>query len=259
MTASVGEILDQQVNGAVNFRDLGGYRAGTATIRRGLVYRAGMTHHLSEAGLMLLRDRYGMRTVIDLRTEQEMTKDGVAAFHEAGIRHVHAPVFISLDQNEETRRVRLTAMREGRYDWVASYRQMIADGGAAFRQSFALLADAAALPLAFHCTAGRDRTGVTAALLLSMLGVEREQIAHDYALTGTYLRPHVARFLRPDARDQISEGQMLRILATSTEAMAVFLDWLDAEHGSAEGYLLGIGVTPTQIAAVRAALLEPAA
>lgn len=258
MTTQTVNILDEHVDGAVNFRDLGGYSGALGRVRRGRVYRAGMTHHLSEAGLMLLRDGYGMRTVIDLRTEQEMAKDGVAAFHQAGIRHIHAPVFASLDQNEETRRVRLTEMREGRYDWSASYRQMITDGGDSFRQSFSLLADAEALPLAFHCTAGRDRTGVTAALLLSLLGVERDVIAHDYALTGTFLRPHVGRFLRPDTRTSISEEQMLRILETSTEAMASFLTWLGETHGSAEGYLRGLGLGAEQIGAIRRALLEPA-
>lgn len=255
MTTETERLLDHDIEGAVNFRDLGGYQANGGQVRRGRVFRAGMTHHLSEAGLTALRERYGVRTVIDLRTEQEMAKDGVAAFHTAGIRHIHAPVFVSLDQNEETRRVRLTEMREGRYDWVASYRQMITDGGAAFAQTFALLAVRANLPVAFHCTAGRDRTGVTAALLLSLLGVDREVIAHDYALTGTFLQPHVGRFLRPNTRTAISEEQMLRILATSTEAMAAFLDWLDATFGSAERYLLGLGIAQEQLTVIRQELI----
>lgn len=258
MTAVSVDILDEHVEGAVNFRDLGGYRAGGWRVRRGRVYRAGMTHHLSSTGLRALRDRYGIRTVIDLRSDEELRDDGVAPFHEAGIRHVHTPVFASLNVSQETRQVQLTAMQEGRYDWVASYRRMITEGGAAFRRSFGLLAQPEALPLVFHCTGGRDRTGVTAALLLSILGVAPDQVAHDYALTGTFLRPHIHRFGRPGQRMQIAPDAMARVLETSAESMTGFLTWLDGVHGSAEGYLLGLGITAEQIAAIRSTLVESA-
>lgn len=256
MTRVTVDLLDDRIDGAVNFRDVGGYTTPDGSVRRGRVYRAGMTHHLSSDGLRMLRDRHGIRTVIDLRTEEELEKDGVAPFHEAGIRHVHAPVFRSSNVTEEARQVQWTAIREGRYDWVASYKRMVQDGGAAFRQSFTLLADPEALPLAFHCTGGRDRTGVTAALLLTLLGVEREAVAHDYALTGTFLRPHMHRFRGADARTHEEQERMARALETSAGAMTTFLDWLDGEHGSAEGYLRGLGITDAQIASIRAGLVE---
>ncbi len=64
--------LDAAVDGAVNFRDLGGHRAGAQRVRHGLLYRAAMTHEIAEDGLRTLVEHYGLRTVIDLRYAEEL-------------------------------------------------------------------------------------------------------------------------------------------------------------------------------------------
>ena len=248
--------LDREVDGAVNFRDLGGYRAGAVRIRRGLLYRSGMTHTITPAGLQALVERYGLRTVIDLRAPSELAEDGVPAFDRFGIRYHHAPVFDNVTMTTEARAQRLAEMRAGTYDWTGIYVRMVDVGAAAYRQLFEVLARPDALPAVFHCAAGRDRTGVAAALLLAALGVEPEDIAADYALTGVHLRPHAGRFLRPSAPMRLTADEIARALDTSADAMAHFLALVTEQHGSVEGYLMSIGVAPETLMAIRDRLLE---
>lgn len=250
--------LDASVDGAVNFRDLGGRHAGALRVRRGLVYRSAMTHEIAPSGVRRLAEEFGLRTVIDLRSDEEIQTYGVAPFAAAGIAYHHhsvtsraasPPAIVARYQQQ---------MREGAFDWTASYLRMVENGGAAFRAIFAILGAPEGTPAVFHCIAGRDRTGVAAALLLGSLGVSADEIAHDYNLTGLHLRPHAHRFSRQAERLSISHEQMTAILETEAEAMRRFLDEVTRRHGSIEGTVRSLGVEDETLARLRAALLEPA-
>jgi protein-tyrosine phosphatase len=258
MAVSPATCLDETIEGAVNLRDLGGYRAGNAVVRRGVVFRSGMTHHISEAGVRALVERYGLRTVIDLRAAVEHEQDGFAPFEPLGLRVHLLPVADNLNAPAEEQRRRYEQMRAGTFDWAASYLRLTRAGRGVYRRFFEVLAEPDALPAVFHCTAGRDRTGVAAALLLSVLGVSRADVAHDYALSGVLLRPHVRRFIRASSRMQMTEDELARVLETRHDAMDRFLDALSGEYGSVEGYLADIGVTGRQITVIREALLDRA-
>jgi len=249
--------LDEMVEGAINFRDLGGYPAGETHVRRGLVYRSGMMHHLTDSGLRALAQSHGLRTVIDLRSDEELSGDGISPFEAHAIAHHHAPVMATIFVDDAERQSRTQAMRENRYDWVASYQKMLNEGAPAFHRFFEILADPGALPAVFHCTGGRDRTGVSATLLLSTLGVDDTTVARDYALTGLHLRPHLDRFLPTAARMEMTRAQLADLLETTEEPVLMLLRAIATEYGSTEGYLRAIGVTGDQIVAIQAALLAP--
>jgi protein-tyrosine phosphatase len=110
----------------------------------------------------------------------------------------------------------------------------------------------------FHCIAGRDRTGVVAALFLGSLGVGADDIADDYAITGAHLKRQAHRFARQAARLDLTTDQMARVLETDAEAMHAFLHELNCRHGSVEGAVLALGVQEPTLATLRAALIEPA-
>jgi protein-tyrosine phosphatase len=252
--------VDDLIDGAINFRDLGGYPALGGRVRRGMVYRSGMTHFISESGWQRLATDHGLRTVIDLRSDGERSGEGLASLAAFGIAQYHAPVFADTGAiGSADMKRRFAAMRTGTYDWTVAYEQMLEVGATAFRHVFDMLARHEARPLVFHCTGGRDRTGVAAALVLSVLGVADDVIATDYALTGTYLRRHVDRFAGPAQRMDMTIDEMARMLETREEAMLRLLELVAARHGSVEGYVLDIGVTSEVIEDVRAALVEPAA
>lgn len=255
MASAQDVCLDGVIEGAVNFRDLGGLPAGDAYVRPGLVYRSAMTHRITERGVRTLVEELGVRTVIDLRAAREREEDGLLALDGFDVQHHHVPMADTVNAPAEVQRARYEQMRNGVFDWPASYQRMTRNFASGFREFFALLARPAALPAVFHCTAGRDRTGVAAALLLRSLGVSDETIAEDYARTGVYLRPHVRHFIRVGARMQISDEQMMRVLDTRAEAMHTFLAGIDREHGSVEGYLDSIGVSEQEVDTLRGLLL----
>lgn len=250
-------VLDATVEGAVNLRDLGGYRTGDdRVVRAGRIYRSGMMHTITPAGLVTLRDTLGLRTVVDLRNAQELEADGVSPFEDYGIAWRNAPIGGDTVMTPEERRERYEALSDGSVDWSESYVNMSRRSAASFRTLFELAADAAAAPLVFHCSGGRDRTGMGAALLLSSLGVDDETIARDYALTGDLLQPHVDRFGRQMETLRMSRESWAKLLETSAGAMCRFLAYLRDEHGGAEAYLRQTGVPDSAFAAARQHLLQ---
>lgn len=248
--------LDPLIEGAVNFRDLGGYPAGAGRVRPGLLYRSGMTHGIPPHGLHLLRERFGVRTVIDLRSPQEAHQEGIAPFHAFGIVRHGVPVLSSTALPADELKRQLAARWAGTFDWAATYRRMLHEGQATFRYVCEVLTEPGALPAVIHCTAGRDRTGVVAALILAVLGVDDTEIARDYALSGIHLMPHLPRFARLAEQAGIDAERLARALETSEEAMAACLAYLRARYGSAEAYLRDAGVSAERIDRLRALLLE---
>jgi protein-tyrosine phosphatase len=251
--------LDATVEGAVNFRDLGGHAVAGGRVRRGLLYRSAMTHTISASGLSRLAAEYGLRTAIDLRSEDEIETYGTAPFARIGVAYQHAPV-VSRGRAappEIVQRYR-QEMRAGTFDWTASYLRMVENGGEAFRRVFEALAAPGALPAVFHCVAGRDRTGVAAALVLGALGVSADDIAQDYALTGAHLRRHAHHFARQAERMDLTFEQLTAILDTEADAMHRFLDEITGRHGSVLGAVRSLDVQDATVSALRTALLDPA-
>jgi protein tyrosine/serine phosphatase len=121
---------------------------------------------------------------------------------------------------------------------------------------FEIFADADRHPILLHCTAGKDRTGVSTALLLAVLGVERAWIEADYALTNRDVARHVdfieASGGLPEGMDRES---MIRLAGIPAEAISDFLDGLEARWGGPLGYLHSIGVSDDTMLAVREAFL----
>lgn len=106
----------------------------------------------------------------------------------------------------------------------------------------------------FHCTAGKDRTGVAAAVLLSVAGVTREGIIADYTLTGVNLqRGFAQQLLGMVAQTGIPVTPRLRELATESPAEAIesALDWVRDEHGDAARYLQQGGLSADEIDKLR--------
>ena len=106
----------------------------------------------------------------------------------------------------------------------------------------------------FHCIAGKDRTGIVAALTLSLLGVADDDVADDYALSEW--AEEAAWDYRASMDPSLIGGRWTHIQVCPREAMLEFLDDVRARHGSVEGYAADVGVTDEHIAAMRAHLLR---
>jgi protein-tyrosine phosphatase len=234
-----------------NVRDLGGIRtADGACVRPGLVFRADGVNRLDGDDLEVAK-ALGLRTVVDLRTHGEVEHRGRFPAEHIPVQWHHLPV---IEQMWSERDLQAT---DGAVAFLRDrYLDMLVEGGASIARTVELVAEEP--PLLFHCSAGKDRTGVVAAVLLGLLGVAPEDIAEDYHLSAAAMDAFTAWIEAelPEAVDAMSK-QPKEYLQAPAEAMVEFLHEVDRVHGSVEHLALQLGVAPATIDRLRATLLEP--
>lgn len=230
-----------------NFRDVGGY-AGLdgRTVRWRRLFRADALHRL-EGEDWAAFSALGVRTVIDLRRPFEVETFGRVPeadgldYRNLVLEHVEWKDVPHPDDVVHER-------------WLADrYLNFAEDGHAALAGALSVIADESAAPVVVHCMAGKDRTGVTCALALSLVGVSDEDIAADYALTTTAMQSLVAYLREHNPAAVVGQEHMFDAPA---EAMLLFLDDLRARHGSVEQYARDIGLSGEQLASMRKSLLS---
>ncbi len=237
------------LQGASNFRDLGGYRnAGGRRVRRGQVFRSDHLAGLTPEDHLKLQ-ALGVRHSLDFRGKGEFTLTPYAI---PGVQRLALPI-------EPTVIARMQALvaqgvvptTEETVDLMReTYRDFVNRNADTFGLFLKHLLEQPN-PQVFHCTAGKDRTGFAAALLLSALGVDRATIEHDYLLTNQLYK-----------RDTRLEGQghphVMKVLwQVQPEFLQAAFDAVDAQHGGMRNYLHGaIGLTPQETTALQQLLLE---
>jgi protein-tyrosine phosphatase len=154
-------------DGMVNFRDLGGLPVEGGTIRPGVLYRSDSLAYATDADAERLVGALKLATIIDLRGEYEVSRLGRGPLIGRPVIYVSAPIADVTGAEELSRH----------------YLAMLEEKGEVLAAMVRLLGGPGALPAVFHCEAGCDRTGVLAAVVLSLLGVDEDEIAADYALT----------------------------------------------------------------------------
>ena len=233
-----------------NFRDIGGYEtAGGRYVRWGAVFRSGSLHRLTAADQKTAA-RLGIRTVIDLRSTTEVQREG--RFHgsdEVGFHHL--PLEDAAADNDETPDLRDRSLGE-------TYVDIAVTGGHAVANVLRVVAEDDH-PVVIHCFAGKDRTGVIAALILSSLGVPDATISSDYELSEHALAPAIAW---AEANDPEWAALMAtlppHVLRASPSSMPVFLGALRACDGSIDDYLVSAGLDRSHLELLRTRLLvEP--
>ncbi|AOT57355.1 MULTISPECIES: tyrosine-protein phosphatase [Streptomyces] len=235
-----------------NFRDLGGYAAaGGAAVRWGRLYRADSLGKL-RGGSGDDWERFlalGVRTVVDLRYPWEIEWRGRVPEHPSFAYHNLSVEHRPYDQARLGPEVEIGPYLAERYLEVAE------DGVVELRRALELIA-AGDGPLVFHCASGKDRTGLLAALVLGLLGVDDETIVADYALTELATGRLVADW---SASDPGREPTWPHFGRAPGEVMRRFLDGLASRYGSLPGYAAGrLGADEALVGALRRHLLEPA-
>lgn len=238
------------VPGALNIRDLGGYRTrrGHVTRWRSL-YRGDSPHLMPPEGDAVLRVA-GLRSVIDLRSGPETQDEPNPLAVAPGVAYHPIPLFDDLAPTIQDIKARNSD------DLLLDlYMEALNAQSGAVHAVLATIAAAPEGAVLFHCTAGKDRTGIIAALLLGAADVERAEIVADYAQTGAHIVPLVERLLartRANGGDPVTHARFLRCDAPTMEAM---LDRIERRHGSITGYLTDIGLAVSDIEALRDRLL----
>jgi protein-tyrosine phosphatase len=211
-----------------NLRDLGGTpTADGRVVAPGRLYRGASMHRL-EADHLEAVAPLGIRTAIDLRSSEEVER---GTFAGGAVRHL--PIFeVGPTFSEPVEYIARTL--------ADAYLWMLSEGAASIRVALAILGEPRDLPAVVYCAAGKDRTGVVIAIVLRLLGVEREVVAADYALSDEPAAALRAWHLDNGASpDQLAAAGIFR---APSAAMDLFLDSVDAEFGSLEGYLESIEV-----------------
>ncbi|MEV7600488.1 tyrosine-protein phosphatase [Kitasatospora sp. NPDC089797] len=223
-----------EIPGVRNFRDAGGIGA----LRRGVLYRSGSLHTLTEEGARKLKD-LGLRTVIDLRSREELD---VWPDQRHGLDHesLHLPT-LPADRDDLD--------RPWPEDQADLYTFMPEYAGPSLAAVVRRLAAPEALPVVVHCAVGKDRTGLTVAVLQSLLG------ASDADLTADFLRSNTGLGLDDGPTPYVDETGTERVSRPIDAALiASSLAWIRAHHGDIPGYLRSHGVTDPELAALRANL-----
>ncbi|KAK0717240.1 protein-tyrosine phosphatase-like protein, partial [Lasiosphaeria miniovina] len=255
--------------GLANLRDVGGYEiAGPShrpphqMVRRGLLYRSADPSGLTAEGVAVLSDQLGIKTVFDLRSVVELSRDGTPPTPSwDGSASVFVPIFLDKDYSPEALAVRFNNYSDGLEGFVRAYSSILAaaaDPGhphAPFRTIFESLASAPPSPLLVHCTAGKDRTGIFCALVLALCGVDDEAIAHDYSLTDLGLaqlkEATVQKLINGDAL-RGDRARAERMVSSRKENMLATLATLRATYGSVETYVTAhCGVPAAAVEQVR--------
>jgi protein-tyrosine phosphatase len=255
-----------KLDGQANFRDLGGYSTTDGrSVKWGLIYRAGQLNELSDADLSKLKE-LDIRTVIDLRGTSEAESRGKDRLPD-GVRNMSYPIDVMSLPKEEEESI-ATDSSFGRPDFMLQATRLImihrTDVYAALIRELAAPENR---PLVFHCTAGKDRAGIGAAIVLTLLGVPWETVREDYLLSNFYRRDENERELGK-MREDIAKKQGIpaeQVDMTAYESMyLVKPEYIDAardavirKYGSMESYLhQGLGISEEMISQLRNELLE---
>lgn len=245
---------------ASNFRDLGGYRTRDGrSVRWRMLFRADSPHLFTPRDQTRFRDELRIVTVIDLR-EPASVERGSVEFLDGETRH-HVPFL-----DDEALRLYRDQGSVASAEW---YLEILRGAGriGGVARIFELLADPDSYPAMFHCSLGKDRAGVLAALVLSVLGVDDEQVLDDYALSERYMGPireRIRNRLEALADAGLAEAGgdgRLRMPPDGTfraprEWMGGALDRVRAEHGSVRAYVEAQGVERAMLDRMSALLLE---
>jgi protein-tyrosine phosphatase len=248
-------VRDLDWDGCVNVRDLGGLLTDDGAVTRlGLVVRADDIAALTPLGWRAL-DTFGVRAVVDLRFEVERTPHPP---HATPVSVSHVPLFGRIDRETTSRIDRIVLEAP---DAATGIRLMYEDALVAHQDRIgqAVTAIASALEhgaVVIHCAIGKDRTGIVSALLLRLAGVSIDDVADDYALSHTRVRPLVDPWIA-EAESESEQTLRSRFCGAPRDGMVGMLDTLEEKHGGALRFLRAAGLGEPALSGLRRRLVQP--
>lgn len=234
------------IEGCVNFRDLGGYRNSQGqTVRWRRLFRSDALQDMTPSDAVYAMEELGIRLVVDLRNPDEAERDGRGPLPGLGASYTHHPLLLERGFPPFTGGDVVERLSSA-YQWL------IHNSGPRVADAVNAIADANGSAVVFHCSAGKDRTGLLAAMVLEVLGVDAETIIDDYLLTNQAVEGILRRIqaMQPDA------SPTTQSLAAQPLAFHGFQNTLHREYGGAESYLRRHGVSGESLERLRGNLLE---
>ena len=234
------------IQGCANFRDLGGYRSSNGqTVRWRRLFRSDALQELTPEDSRFAMEELNIGLVVDLRNSNEAQRDGRGPLPELGAEYRHFPFL-------EGRGIPPFTGGDVVERLSSTYQWLIHHSGSLVGEAVSAIGAADGKGVVFHCSAGKDRTGMLAALILEVLGIDWETIEADYLLTNKAIEG-ILRRIRAMENNSTATVQSL---AAQPAAFKKFQDTLHQEYGGAESYLRRHGVTEETLEQLRRNLLE---
>jgi protein-tyrosine phosphatase len=234
--------------GTLNTRDLGGLPTADGRLTRtGRFLRSDGPLNLTQDDLDMLAG-LPLTTVVDLRQGHELVRDPSRLQGRAGVEMHNIEIWGRIDASGAERPA-------DQYDITAFYIAALDHAGPAFVHVIDVLTHAPGTSM-FHCTAGKDRTGLVAALMLEAVGVGRDDIIADFALTEDRIEPLRERLLADAEKHGVPREQFKRLLGATPDLLVPALDHLDRQFGGAVPYLTRWGMSERTLADLRTKLLD---
>lgn len=238
----------------LNFRDLGGYRTrGGRMVAWRRLFRSGELHYMTGNDAVKLKEEIKLNSVIDLRTPRWDREMRFELLNQVGAAYFNMPFITTFDRgsDKENRLFQSISNMDEYYLYLLRQEGF----GGELMKALEVIADSRSHPLVFHCSAGKDRSGILAAIILGVLGVADEDIVEDYTLTASYIDEMKKRWdTIPEMADYIDLPEY--ILLASSESMELFLSALKQEYGSVRGYVEAQGSGEDLFNRLEEALLE---
>lgn len=214
-----------------NMRDIGGYITGNKKVKCGKLIRSNLPDNMTEEDISVLK-KMGIKTVIDLRTEEEVEKANSVFEKNSAFKLLHYKIEGGGKIPTKSEDVPLSYMKmlEGKEIIYQIFKEIAKENHG----------------IIYFCNAGKDRTGVVTALILMTLGVKKEDIVSDYVLSEGHLEKILNCFVEYPENKQIRE-----IVTPKAEYMEQFLNQFNEKYGDINQYLHQIGITDNDIRQIR--------
>lgn len=251
--------------GLKNFRDVGGLpTVDGLRVRTGALFRSASLDKVTARDALGLAE-LGVRVVCDLRKPGEARKAAEERMIASGARRVNFPLHWqdSYESRRYLRRVLFAANGEHQYErYIAEYyRHITFEAASRIGEVVRLLADPAGSPMLVYCSAGKDRTGIVIAVVLTLLGVGFEHVAEDYLRTNTGYSREIARLTRwvpIVSLFRVPRPRVELVVGTHARFLRAIFDEVIQRHGSIEDYVVeACGVSAATLESLRRQLLVP--
>ena len=236
---------------SINFRDIGGYKTsdGRQTVW-GQVYRSGELGDLSAADWARFT-QLNINTILDLRTSSEVSNKGENLPPHLTHLYRHRPIYERTNHSKDLIATLVFNKSQIEKMWLEEFYigRFITSHAQAFGNILKEIASDAQRPTLIHCTAGKDRTGVSIALLLHILGVPRETIIAEYTLSNIdYQRLHksIEKDRRRMAVFGIKTKHLFPILTANQHVLRQTFNHIDNSYGSIDNYLHDVCQLPPE-------------
>ncbi|MBW1864548.1 MAG: tyrosine-protein phosphatase [Deltaproteobacteria bacterium] len=228
------------LDGAANFRDIGGYPANRHNrVKWRKIFRSGHLASLTKNDHQVLNE-LGIRTICDFRSTEEIARQPNRLPENPSLQYLHLPIVNKTMEPTEA----INRIMKGDTSWftqdfmMKAYIEKIDAFPDTWHHLFKCLTQQSSRPLLFHCTAGKDRTGVCAALILLSLGVSEKWVIHDHALSNRYNAKQIQNIQDNLRKMGVDPEKLMDYLTAPKTAIVAVIEHITKKYGSAKGYLI---------------------